>query len=267
MSRLLSTTLRSQLSKRLVASASRPPKTLLATLPKAITTTSLRSFHNTPIAFNQTTTTAESDLKQILDKELQVVEAIPNELDQSHVDFLESSGFKVVSKPGNANVELVKKDDQGQLIHVYFDVEDVTDIPAEELELEGQELEEEAESLDQIFSNVKVLIENPTKNEGLFFSLMLQASESAFLVDYVNTQADVKKFISKIDNEGEFADKFNYQGPKFGLLDESLQVEFENYLVAKGIDEQLADFIIGYSDVKEETEYRTWLSSVNKFFK
>lgn len=264
MSRLLSTTLRSQLSKRLVASVSRPSKTVLATLPKAIATTSLRSFHNTPITFNQT---AESDLKQILDKELQVVEAIPNELDQSHVDFLETSGFKVVSKPGNANVELVKKDEQGHIIHVYFDVEDVTDIPAEELELEGQELEKEAESLDQIFSNVKVLIENPTKNEGLFFSLMLQASESAFLVDYVNTQADVQKFISKIDNEGEFADKFNYQGPKFGLLDESLQVEFENYLVSKGIDEQLADFIIGYSDVKEETEYRNWLNSVNKFFK
>ena len=106
MSRLLSTTLRSQLSKRLIASASRPSKTVLATLPKAIATTSLRSFHNTPITFNQT---AESDLKQILDKELQVVEAIPNELDQSHVDFLETSGFKVVSKPGNANVELVKR--------------------------------------------------------------------------------------------------------------------------------------------------------------
>ena len=132
MSRLLSTTLRSQLSKRLVASVSRPSKTVLATLPKAIATTSLRSFHNTPITFNQT---AESDLKQILDKELQVVEAIPNELDQSHVDFLETSGFKVVSKPGNANVELVKKDEQGHIIHVYFDVEDVTDIPAEELEL------------------------------------------------------------------------------------------------------------------------------------
>ena len=66
------------------------------------------------------------------------------------------------------------------------------------MELEGQELEEEAESLDQIFSNVKVLIENPTKNEGLFFSLMLQASESAFLVDYVNTQADVQKFLKLI---------------------------------------------------------------------
>ena len=60
------------------------------------------------------------------------------------------------------------KDEQGHIIHVYFDVEDVTDIPAEELELEGQELEEEAESLDQIFSNVKVLIENPTKMKGYF---------------------------------------------------------------------------------------------------
>ena len=66
------------------------------------------------------------------------------------------------------------------------------------MELEGQELEEEAESLDQIFSNVKVLIENPTKNEGLFFSLMLQASESAFLVDYVNTQADVQNSFLKL---------------------------------------------------------------------
>lgn len=85
------------------------------------------------------------------------------------------------------------------------------------------------------------------------------------MIDFVNVQEDVKSFIKAIKEENEFIDKFKYQGPKFAELDESLQTEFENYLVAKGIDNELADFIVAFSDYKEEGEYRTWLNAVSKF--
>ena len=257
MSRLLSFTLRSQLSKRLAASVARKPAVVFA-LPKIAATTSLRSFHATPLTLNK------ADLKQVLEEETKILETIPNDLDPAHAEFLETSGFEVVEKPGTAGVELIKKTKDGQIVHVYFDVEEVADFPDQELDPES--LEENVESFDQIFSNVKVLVEDPVKNEGLFFNILLQPSEEALSIDFFNHQPNVKEFIAKIKSEGEFVDKFNYQGPKFAELDEALQAEFENYLTEFGINTQLSEFILGYSDVKEDSEYRIWLKSVNSFF-
>lgn len=261
MSRLLSSTLRSQLAKRLAISAVRQPSTnaILYTLPKIAATTSLRSFHNTGLKLNK------SDLKQVLEQETKILESIPNELDPSHTEFLQKSGFEVVETPGTAGVELIKKTKDGEIIHVYFDVEEVADIPDQELDVET--LDEEVESLDQIFSNIKVIIEDPVKNQGLFFNLLLQPTDEVFTVDFFNHQPNIKEFINKVKSDGEFVDKFSYQGPKFSELDEALQVEFENYLGDVGINAELSDFILGYSDVKEEAEYRNWLKSVNSFFK
>ncbi|CCG24941.1 Mam33 mitochondrial acidic matrix protein [Candida orthopsilosis Co 90-125] len=261
----LPSSLRSVAAKRIATQSSRLRSgTMLKSCPKAITTITTRSFHQTSIMFNQT---PESALNEVVKAESKISEAIPNELDQVYQEFLNTSGFEVVSTPGTASVELVKKDaDTGNILHVYFDIDEVTDIPTEDLAaLESGDLEEEANQLDQLLCNVKILVENPSNNSGLFLNLFLQNTESSFMIDFVNVQEDVRSFIKSIKEENEFIDKFKYQGPKFAELDESLQTEFENYLVAKGIDNELADFIVAFSDYKEEGEYRTWLNAVSKF--
>lgn len=265
MLKLLPNSLRSVAAKRIATQSLRlRSSTVLKSCPKAITTISTRSFHQTSIMFNQT---PESALNEVVKAESKISEAIPNELDQVYQEFLNTSGFEVVSTPGTASVELVKKDaDTGNILHVYFDIDEVTDIPTEDLAaLESGDLEEEANQLDQLLCNVKILVENPSNNSGLFLNLFLQNTESSFMIDFVNVQEDVRSFIKAIKEENEFIDKFKYQGPKFAELDESLQTEFENYLVAKGIDNELADFIVAFSDYKEEGEYRTWLNAVSKF--
>ena len=255
---MIRSSLRSVAAKRLV-NQSRLSSSLIKSFPRAI---AARSFHGSSILF-----TPESALNEVVKAESKISEAIPNELDQVYQDFLNTSGFEVVSAPGTASVELVKKDaDTGNILHVYFDIDEVTDIPTEDLAaLESGDLEEEANQLDQLLCNVKILVENPSNNSGLFLNLFLQNTESSFMIDFVNVQEDVKSFIKSIKEENEFIDKFKYQGPKFAELDESLQTEFENYLVAKGIDNELADFIVAFSDFKEEGEYRTWLNAVSKF--
>lgn len=265
MLKLLPNSLRSVAAKRIATQSLRlRSSTVLKSCPKAITTITTRSFHQTSIMFNQT---PESALNEVVKAESKISEAIPNELDQVYQEFLNTSGFEVVSTPGTASVELVKKDaDTGNILHVYFDIDEVTDIPTEDLAaLESGDLEEEANQLDQLLCNVKILVENPSNNSGLFLNLFLQNTESSFMIDFVNVQEDVRSFIKAIKEENEFIDKFKYQGPKFAELDESLQTEFENYLVAKGIDNELADFIVAFSDYKEEGEYRTWLNAVSKF--
>jgi complement component 1 Q subcomponent-binding protein len=210
---------------------------------------------------------ASVQLKDVLKSELKISKAIPNELDQSYLDFLDKSGFKVEESEGKSNVQLVKTGDNGEIIRVFFDIDEVTDIPMNETNGEEEmDMEEEMESLDSLLCNVRVMVENPSKNDALFMNLFLQGSEASFLVDFVNYKTDASKFLSEdILTRGEYVDKFDYQGPRFSDLDESLQTGFETYLEECGISEELAEFIIGYSEFKEEREYRKWLGDLESF--
>ncbi|EMG47602.1 MAM33 Mitochondrial acidic protein MAM33 [Candida maltosa Xu316] len=262
MSRLLSTTLRSQLSKRLATSAVKPSNALRASLPKIAATTSLRLFHNSSMQLNQAEATT---LRQLLEGEKQILEKIPNDFQPEVSEVLSSLGFTLVSKPGNSTVELVKKDEKGQIIHVYFDVEEVSDFDV----LEEGEIAEDAEpeGFDQSFSVVRVLVENQEKNQGLLFDLFLGNAEPSFVTEAVSFQSDVSKLIARINESNDFVDKFAYEGPKFGDLEEEIQVGFEQYLDANGVNPQLAEFIVSYSEFKEEQEYRGWLDSIITFLK
>lgn len=205
-------------------------------------------------------------MKEVLKSELKISNTVPNELDSSYTDYLKTSGFEVVQVDGQSNVELKKTLPDGQTVRIYFDIDEVTDIPINETPEveEGQEfedLENEIDSLDSLLCTVKVLFEKPD-NTGLFLNLFLQGSDSSFLIDFVNHQKDVSSFIKNEVSNGQFVNKFNYQGPRFSDLDESVQTGFENYLDSQGIDSQLAEFILTFSEFKEEKEYRKWLADV-----
>lgn len=265
-SRLLSTTLR-QSSKRLVRALETPRAA--QTLMKVSAASSL---HYNPVRYSSS---AVSKLRDVFKSEFKISNTIPNEFDQSLEDYLQSSGFEIIEKDGFSNVQLKKTTDDGEVISVFFDIDEVTDVPLNEnnLDFENEEsniedIEEEIDSLDSLLCSVKVLIENPANNNGLFFNLFLQGSESSFMIDFVNFQSNVSSFVNdSILPKGEFIDKFKYQGPRFSDLDESLQTSFENYLDAKGIDNNLAEFILSFSEYKEEKEYRKWLTDISSYLK
>ncbi|KAG7192669.1 Mitochondrial acidic protein mam33 [Scheffersomyces spartinae] len=211
-----------------------------------------------------------SQLKQVLSSELKISKSLPLEFDATYQEYLDKQGFSLIETDGTSAVELVKTASDGNIIHVYFDVDEITDIPVEEnfeeeAEVGEDSLEEEYGAMDSMLSNVKILIENKGRNDGLFMNLYLQNTDLSFLVDFVNYQKDATKFVTENVAKGEFIDKFQYQGPRFSDLDESLQVAFEEYLEERGINEELAEFVISYSEVKEEKEYRNWLGEVNNF--
>lgn len=56
-----------------------------------------------------------------------------------------------------------------------------------------------------------------------------------------------------------------YQGPPFHNLDENVQSSFEQYLETRGIDSDLADFIIEYASHRENKEYVNWLKKFKTF--
>lgn len=52
-----------------------------------------------------------------------------------------------------------------------------------------------------------------------------------------------------------------YLGPPFLNLDEDLQGLVEKYVQERGINEELAQFVVEYIDSKEQKEYIQWLES------
>lgn len=211
---------------------------------------------------------ADKQLKQLLKEEIEIVKEIPNELDNTFKDFISENKYEVKAEDGKSNVELTKVLENGEKLSVFFDIDEVTDIPVDEFtepeQSEEMDFDASMSNVDGLLCSVKVLISKPN-NEGLFLNLFLQASESSFLVDFISHKPDVSKFLGDISN-GEFLDKVQYQGPRFTELDESIQVGFEQYLESIGVNDELADFILNYSELKEENEYRNWLSKIAGFF-
>lgn len=273
-SRLLTSSLRqSQLSKKLIQSIQKPQvlRSLVNSTPSLV---------NKSIKFYSSSTSAvnspANQLNEVLKSELKISSTIPNELDPLYQEYLTTTGFEVIEVEGQSNVQLKKTLDNGEVIRIFFDIDEVTDIPLNEDQFgeeEGaneniEDIEDEVDSLDSLLCNVKVLIENPSKNNGLFLNLFLQGSESSFMIDFVNHQSDVSSFLQNdILAKGEFINKFKYQGPRFSDLDESVQTGFETYLDSKGVNDNLAEFIISFSEFKEEKEYRKWLSDLSSYLK
>jgi len=59
----------------------------------------------------------------------------------------------------------------------------------------------------------------------------------------------------------------NYSGPNFEDLEETIQDKFHDYLEERGINSDLASFIVEYHLDKEQREYTSWLEKVSKFVK
>lgn len=253
-SRIITSALRvqSQIAKRVIGSGIRSSNFVKSTAPLV----RCRNFHQSIINFN-----SNSNLKSVLKSEIEVSNAIPNELDSSYSSFIKENNFEIIENQGTSTVHLVKKKD-GEIIHIFFDVAEITNIPQEEIEEDFEEdnFENEANALGGYFSNVEVIVEK--ENQGLIMNLLLHNTENSFMIDGVLLQDNIQEYI-KNNQSSNVPDQ--YDGPSFSDLDESLQTEFENYLADKGVTEELAEFIIAYSEFKEEKEYRNWLSNLTKF--
>ena len=53
----------------------------------------------------------------------------------------------------------------------------------------------------------------------------------------------------------------------FSELDPKLQEAFTAYLEERGVNAELGQFIMDYSEDKEQREYMTWLKGVHSFLK
>ncbi|KAG8348461.1 putative Mitochondrial glycoprotein [Trypanosoma vivax] len=148
------------------------------------------------------------------------------------------SGWTVEHEPGNMFFKLCK---------TYEDEEIV-------LHFKGTR---EAEG--DIFYDFKVFVVNGEK--GVMFDL---SYDHEIVVDRVIFLRDAKVAI-KQSALGQPHDPFIYPGPKMEDMEDNVVEAFIRYLEARGVNDELGDFVLHYACWAEQVEYEQWLSDIHKF--
>eukprot|EP01024_Parvocaulis_polyphysoides_P056874 TRINITY_DN60279_c0_g1_i1.p1 TRINITY_DN60279_c0_g1~~TRINITY_DN60279_c0_g1_i1.p1 ORF type:complete len:254 (+),score=30.50 TRINITY_DN60279_c0_g1_i1:48-764(+) len=84
--------------------------------------------------------------------------------------------------------------------------------------------------------------------------LDIQITEDQFLVDHVSLEP----------KDGFPSDSY-YHGPVFDELDEGLVTGFYDFLEERGVNTDLANYLVSLINDKEQREYQSWLARVKDF--
>lgn len=250
-----------QLCVKASSQAIRTPVYASKVLPTLITRGFSQSFTAYKSPAKEVLEVLESEIK--VEKQISESQAKPEGIDL----FLETSGFKVVNSSGRNLAELVKETEDA-IVHVYFDVAQITNIP-EQVPTEGETQDAEEYDLDsefgEDFANVNIVVEKKADKSAISIESLFKLDDGTMFIESITPFGDAALALSE-SAENETIRQLTYHGPPFSNLDESLQTSFEAYVRDLGLNETFAEFLVSYSEHKENTEYFTWLQSVTKFF-
>jgi complement component 1 Q subcomponent-binding protein len=238
-------------------------QSLVKSIAPSVAISSGRLFSTSSIISNKFVTEVSKSIANELEHEKENEEGFPEELES----FLSSSHFEIAANEGSSLAKLVKKTD-AETINVFFDVNQVANVrPAETEEgLDEQEAQEAYEdALDNSYINLNVVIEKHADGSAIAFDVLMGPEDGATYIESVTTYKNAAEALTET-SEAEHKRELAYNGPPFSNLDEALQVNLESYLVSRGVDEDLYQFVLNYGLTKENTEYVRWLNNLNKFF-
>lgn len=208
---------------------------------------------------------AKTQLNEVLAQELKYEEADAFGLDETFKTYLEENKIEIINTDGKVLAELVKTVNETEKVHIYFDVLRISQTSMqlkqmqEQLE-QSEYLEDEVSELAHVDVNVVVAKDN--KATG--FDVSLSLIDSSFSVTAITNFEDAQIALSDSPEAAAQRD-LKYSGPEFSNLAEELQEAVNQYLVSRGVDQGLAEFILAYSGVKENNEYLDWLENFKKF--
>lgn len=203
-------------------------------------------------------------LNEVLANELKFEEADSFGLDESFKTYIEQNNIEIVNTDGKVLAELVKKVGD-ETLHIYFDVLRISQTSYQLKQMQDQMEDSEyldEEVADMAHADVNVVIVKGKSATG--FDLSLSLIDSSFSVAAITYFEDASIALSDSPEAGAIRD-LKYSGPDFGNLAEELQEAINQYLHSRGLDNNLAEFILAYSGVKENNEYLDWLENLKKF--
>lgn len=133
--------------------------------------------------------------------------------------------------------------------------EDFDDEEDENVEVEAEESEDDDDDEEDELPGIRFVADITRANQGLQFECVASSNLTVERVRYLGDfTADAEK------------DSL-YFGPNFADLELDVQEKLYDYLAERKIDDELAQFITQYADLKEQREYLSFLESAEKFVK
>jgi complement component 1 Q subcomponent-binding protein len=171
------------------------------------------------------------------------------------------SAFKIKEAPGVMEV-LMQGTIGDDSIKIKFNAQDTVELEDEdtyddddEEESDDQEEEDDDEEEEDELPGVRFTADVTRDNKGLQFDCV---ASSNLTVERVRYLSDFAK-----DDEDETL----YFGPNFIDLELDVQDKFYAYLAERKIDDELAQFITQFADLKEQREYLAFLEDAEGFVK
>ena len=207
---------------------------------------------------------AKTQLHEVITNELKFEEEDSFGLDETFKTYLENNKIEIVNTDGKVLAELVKKFNN-ETIHIYFDVLRITQTSYQLKQMQDQV--EQSEYLDDELAeianaDINVVIVKDSVATG--FDLSLSLVDQSFSVQAITNFNNVETALSDSPEASAERD-LKYSGPEYSNLAEELQEAINQYLMSRGINNELAEFILAYSGVKENNEYLDWLENLKKF--
>lgn len=230
----------------------RSSRALARRLP-SLSAASLGQHLQTPLLLSQRLLSTRKQPKKE-EEELTLAEAISaeiqeelsnDEVDQEYVDCREGvlKRFQLSEELGSSVTRLSRTHGKEQ-IEVVFNCLD------EEEGFGGGDLEEgEAEEAEADFG---INFEVKVSKEGLGAAVFRCTASGSGRMEVLHLQ-----YVPAGKNE---SDVDLYGGPKFDQLNDTVQRAATEYLVERGIDDDLCYFVLSHSAHKEQKEYENWLA-------
>ena len=196
----------------------------------------------------------EADEHEYQQEIMSPAQSLPDELAQ----LLHETGFQLINKPGES-VVFLQKELGNEVIRVEFDVEQVySNSPySEEQEFESEDAQEDSQAVSY---QLTVTMERKDTKEALKADVWLHDDYCELHgLRFVSANA-----LKELESQ-QPGSKRLYSGPSVEDLDEELQEAATNYVVSRGINDTLYEFLVNYANFKESAEYYQWCQNVKNF--
>ncbi|BEJ14838.1 hypothetical protein CspHIS471_0406050 [Cutaneotrichosporon sp. HIS471] len=171
---------------------------------------------------------------------------------------LEAEGVWSVSDTVNSDDVVISRKFGDESLKLTFQISDLDNTdPVESVDADGNIVEDVAPA----FITSSLLVTKSGAKKALLVDL--GASPDGFEVTNV---AIYEKALAEANGaEGDWKRRSSYMGPQFDTLDSVVQDAFQAYLAERGVDAALSNFIVSYSEYKEQKDYVGWLADVKEF--
>ncbi|KAH7473948.1 hypothetical protein PRIC1_015085 [Phytophthora ramorum] len=224
---------------------------------------SFAAVRRTPsVALRALQTREKSTLVSILNRE--VTEEKANCFEEPDLEALRlkvEEVFALKETPGCMDV-LLEGSVDSESIRIKFNAQDTVELEDDEdydededdEQDDEQEQDEDEEEEDEL-PGVRFTADVTRDNKGLQFDCVASS----------NLTVERVRYLSDFAKDAE--DETLYFGPNFIDLELDVQDKFYGYLAERKIDDELAQFIAQFADLKEQREYLTFLQDAESFVK